>query len=535
MNNDYFGYVRVSTQKQGEGASLEAQRDAITRYGAQNGLIITEWFCEKETAAKAGRPVFAAMVRDLKKRRAAGFIVHKIDRSARNFKDWAMIGDLSDAGFDIHFATETLDFRSRGGRLAADIQAVIAADYIRNLREETKKGMKGRLKQGLYPFKAPLGYRDNGGGKVKTICPRKGPLVRELFIAYASGEHSLPSLQAYATELGLATQYGSPLSVGFLGGLLSNPFYCGIIKIKKTGDTYPGQHDALVTVATFKRVQAVKLGKHVKRVTRHRHRYRGLFVCAHCSYAMIAERQGKHVYYRCHTSTCPRNSIREDAIDRFVFDHIRQLRLTEEAQSRLMQEARKWQEPDLQDGAITLSASRQLHQLKENEQTLNEALLSKVVDAETYKQQKERIALERRRFEDCIAKGSENDQSAKTVQIFLELAKTVAGLYETMTCDEKREFLEIATSNRIIKDKNAQLEPRNWLRWVKSDPAFLNGTPARPNSRRPHDPAYHIEQVMEAMQCDEAKRFIALCQKMQDRNAAKENPPAKADRFRRAG
>lgn len=127
MSNSYFGYVHVSTQKQGEGASLEAQRDAIERYASHNGLTVSDWFCEKETAAKTGRPVFAAMVRELKKRRAAGFIVHKIDRSARNFKDWAMIGDLSDAGFDIHFATETLDFRSRGGRLAADIQVVIAA------------------------------------------------------------------------------------------------------------------------------------------------------------------------------------------------------------------------------------------------------------------------------------------------------------------------------------------------------------------------------------------------------------------------
>jgi site-specific DNA recombinase len=173
-----FGYVRVSTVKQGNGVSLEAQKEAILSFASRHNISISRWFEEKVTAAKRGRPVFNRMVTDLKRHRADGVIFHKIDRSARNFADWARIGDLAEAGIDIHFATESLDFRSRGGRLTADIQAVIAADYIRNLREETLKGIEGRLKQGIYPFKAPTGYRDNGRGRPKSIDPTKGPLVR---------------------------------------------------------------------------------------------------------------------------------------------------------------------------------------------------------------------------------------------------------------------------------------------------------------------------------------------------------------------
>ena len=115
--------------------------------------------------------------------------MHKIDRSARNLRDWSAIGGLSDAGIDVYFATETLDFRSRGGRLTADIQAVIAADYLRNLREETIKGLQGHLKQGLYPFKAPVGYLDQGGGKPRIPDPKTAPLIREVFELYASGQH----------------------------------------------------------------------------------------------------------------------------------------------------------------------------------------------------------------------------------------------------------------------------------------------------------------------------------------------------------
>lgn len=166
-----YGYIRVSTVKQGNGVSLQEQKEAIVRYAEKHDLNIVEWFEELETAAKQGRPLFTRMMKFLRTGKSAGVIIHKIDRSARNLKDWAALGDLIDDGIDVHFAHESLDMDTRGGRLAADIQAVIASDYIRNLRDEALKGLYGRLKQGLYPFGAPVGYINRGGGQLKTIDP----------------------------------------------------------------------------------------------------------------------------------------------------------------------------------------------------------------------------------------------------------------------------------------------------------------------------------------------------------------------------
>ena len=91
----YFGYIRVSTAKQGEkGVSLQEQKDAITRYAVRFGLEISQWFEERETAAKSGRPIFTDMLRLLRQKKGRGVIIHKIDRSARNLKDWS---DLRDA------------------------------------------------------------------------------------------------------------------------------------------------------------------------------------------------------------------------------------------------------------------------------------------------------------------------------------------------------------------------------------------------------------------------------------------------------
>src|SRR5437667_12710681 len=198
----YIGYIRVSTTKQGEGVSLEVQKDAIARYAERNQFQITQWLEEMETAAKRGRPVFNQALKLLREGKHKGIILHKLDRGARNLKDWAEIGELSDQGVEVHFVNESLDLHSRGGRLSADIQAVVAADYIRNLREETRKGFYGRLKQGLYPLQAPLGYLDNGKGKVNTIDSVKGPLVRKAFELYATGRYSFETLGEEMHKLG---------------------------------------------------------------------------------------------------------------------------------------------------------------------------------------------------------------------------------------------------------------------------------------------------------------------------------------------
>jgi site-specific DNA recombinase len=130
MEKKYFGYIRVSTAKQGEkGVSLQEQKDAILQYAQRYGLSISHWFEERESAAKRGRALFTQMMKQLQRGNARGVIIHKIDRSARNLKDWADLGELIDVGVEVHFANESLDLNTRGGRLSADIQAVVASDF----------------------------------------------------------------------------------------------------------------------------------------------------------------------------------------------------------------------------------------------------------------------------------------------------------------------------------------------------------------------------------------------------------------------
>src|SRR5437879_714888 len=255
---NFFAYARVSTPRQGEkGVSLQEQRYAIERYAATRELEITRWFEEQESAAKTGRPVFNAMLRLLRLGKAQGVIIHKIDRTARNIEDWVVIGKLSDSGVQVHFATENVDMKTTAGRLSADIQAAVAAHYSRNLREEVKKGIYGRLKQGFYPFRAPIGYLDQGGAQAKIADPVRAPFIRQAFQLYGSGRFSLPDLVREMFDRGIRNLGGGPVTVNGMVTILRNPFYVGLIRIRKTVQTFNGTHESLFTTGTFDKVKAV--------------------------------------------------------------------------------------------------------------------------------------------------------------------------------------------------------------------------------------------------------------------------------------
>lgn len=311
----YFGYVRVSTAKQGQlGSSLQEQRDAIERFAQRADIRIAEWFEDRETAAKRGRTQFLRMMAVLEKGKAQGVILHKIDRGARNLWDWARLQDLIDRGVEVHFAHDNLDLKSRGGRLAADIQAVVAADYVRNLRDEVRKGIQGRLKQGLYPRQAPVGYLDQGKAKPKIIDPVKGPLVRAAFDLYATKRYSYETLSQELHRRGLRRTSGKPLSYCGIATILQNPFYIGIIRVKTTGESFQGVHAPLVPVKTFQRVQEIIRGRDNHKVRRFDFTYRRMLRCGECDAVLTGERQKGHVYYRCHNRHCPATGIREEAV-----------------------------------------------------------------------------------------------------------------------------------------------------------------------------------------------------------------------------
>jgi site-specific DNA recombinase len=457
----YFGYIRVSTVKQGQqGVSLQEQRDAILRYASRNSLEIVSWFEEQESAAKRGRPVFNRMLKLLRLNKVSGVVLHKIDRGARNLKDWADIGELSDAGIEIHFANEALDLHSRGGRLSADIQAVIAADYIRNLREETLKGFYGRLKQGIYPLGAPIGYVDRGGGKVKEPDEIKAPLVRKAFELYASCRFSVDSLGEELHRLGLRNKRGGKITRGGLAKLLKNPFYIGLIRLRSSGETFPGAHSPLIAKSLFDRVQLVLCGKTIRALQKHDLIFRRLVQCAQCGYMLIGEIQKGYHYYRCHSAGCKAISIREEVITQAMETQLSRLRYNEDEvayfHAKVVELRADWEHRMEKELASLKLVSAQL---KDRLNRLTDAFIDGGIDRVVFEQRKTALLVEQKSIEENLANLRDGDQrSPAHLREFLELAGNALLSYRMGLPEEKRNLLKTVTSNREASGKNVAVK-----------------------------------------------------------------------------
>ena len=333
---------------------------------------------------------------------------------------------------------------------------------LRNLREETIKGLTGRLKQGLYPFRAPIGYLDNGRGQPKTPCSEKAPLVREAFILYSTGQHSIRSLQIEVNGRGLRNHAGQPLSLHGIETILGNTFYCGVIAIKRTGATYKGIHEPLIDAKTFARVQDVKAGKAGKKTTRHNHLYRGLFRCGLCEGPMSPERQKGCVYYRCQTPDCVTKTIREDQIDEVVQEKLGSLELCQEQTKKLRRDWLAWIEGDERNRQIR-SLELRIGQSRERLDRLTDLLIDGTIGKDDYHDRKRNLTLKLVELEETHRDTTKNHLSPVSMEKYLELMNSLTELHILAKPADKRCMVENCFSNRLVVNKNVELQPSDWL------------------------------------------------------------------------
>jgi site-specific DNA recombinase len=226
-------YARVSSKEQEkEGFSISAQLKLLHDYALEQELRVITDFIDVETAKAAGRSQFGEMIKFLQIQKDVRIVlVEKTDRLYRNFKDYVTLEDLD---LIVHLVKEnevlSKDSRSHT-KFIHGIKVLMAKNYIDNLSEETKKGMREKAEQGHYPSFAPLGYQNNRETKRVDIDPEVAPLIRTLFEWYATGNYSLLQVRNMARKLmeaeGLAFPHAKRLTKSTVEHILKNPIYYG--------------------------------------------------------------------------------------------------------------------------------------------------------------------------------------------------------------------------------------------------------------------------------------------------------------------
>jgi DNA invertase Pin-like site-specific DNA recombinase len=139
----YVGYLRVSTDRQGEsGLGLEAQRAAIVRHINGNAEVLS-WYTETETGKRNDRPELAEAL-DHCELTGATLVVATLDRLTRDRMFLEMVKRRSRAGFEFKCAD-----MPDASAFVLGIMADVAEYELAKISQRTKAALAAAKARGV--------------------------------------------------------------------------------------------------------------------------------------------------------------------------------------------------------------------------------------------------------------------------------------------------------------------------------------------------------------------------------------------------
>jgi DNA invertase Pin-like site-specific DNA recombinase len=264
-------YTRKSTDEglDQEYNSLEAQRDSalafISSQRHEGWLAIDDGYDDGGfSGGNINRPSLKRLLADVEDGRIDVVVVYKIDRLSRSLADFAKIVDLFDRhGVTFVSVTQQFNTTTSMGRLTLNILLSFAQFEREVTGERIRDKIAASKAKGMWMGGTPpLGYdvRD----RKLVVNEHEAALVRDIFARYAetgSAAQLVRELQieGHTTKVWVAQNgrrhEGKVIDQQCLFTMLRNRLYLGEMTHK--GQTFPGQHEPIVSQELWAAVQAV--------------------------------------------------------------------------------------------------------------------------------------------------------------------------------------------------------------------------------------------------------------------------------------
>ena len=303
---------------------MEHQDDLCRAYCKSKGIEVVGIYREEGASAKtAERAEFLRAIEYCRKNKGKvdAFVVYKVDRFARNTEDHFYVRKmLIEYGVTLHSVTEPI------GNNPAEkfIETVLAgsAEFDNSVRaQRCVDGMSMRINQGIYPFKAPLGYtcqyaKRKGEKKNEPDQPDEifFPIIQKGLQAFATGNYTQVEIRKLFDKLGLAKARGKKTEPQFVSYMFKHylNFYAGVLINPWTHEKIEGLHQPMITTEELFRIRTLLSGKKlsVKHVRKNPlFPLRGTVFCGHCGRPLTGScprgRKTNYFYYHCYNKKCP--------------------------------------------------------------------------------------------------------------------------------------------------------------------------------------------------------------------------------------
>lgn len=316
--------------------SLEAQFDACAAYvksQASKGwhLINRHYDDGGFSGGTTNRPALQQLLKDVADHRIDVVVVYKMDRISRSLSDFMDMTWLFEKNHvSIVSVTQQIDTSTSMGRMIVNLlmsfaqyEREMTSDRIRDKMSASRR--RGMWTGGLIPY----GYKNEN--KKLIVDPEHAQEVLYAFEQYAECESYLEVMRRLRAMFG-ARRDGTMWNLMHVRSLLTQAIPAGKIRDPKTGEIYDGQHEAIVPVDLWLRVQKIITGKRSKMVANRCESnapLKGLIRCGYCDCSMVPTwgYRGTHRYhyYRCvkthkhMTENCELRNVGAETLEREVF------------------------------------------------------------------------------------------------------------------------------------------------------------------------------------------------------------------------
>ncbi len=455
----YFIYARKSTDdEERQILSIDAQLDELRMLAAREKLEVVREYIESQTAKKPGRPIFNEMLKAIKRGEAQAILAWHPDRLARNSVDGGrLIYDL-DTGTLATLKFPTTWFENTPqGKFMLSIAFGQSKYYVDSLSENIKRGLRKKLREGIYPNKPPIGYLNDPKTRAVYIDLERGPLVRRMFEEYSTGRYTAAALLDLVTAWGLRSFNGLTLPLSKMLWTLDHIFYTGVFRFN--GEVYEGKHPPLISRDLFERVQAVRKKAGQGRYAKHsRFPLRATAHCHHCDCQYTAEFKKGHEYYRCgkRRGPCDSKTIRGEAFAQAIRTAMCMASLRDDFTEKMLAEAEKEKVADrAKQAALVEQQKARLAELGTLQERLLDVFLAGDIEREEFTARKERYVQEKVALADAVAKfETKNASRLEPVIDFLKASRQAKYDAQTENPEDLRNFCKKVGWNLVFAGWN---------------------------------------------------------------------------------
>ena len=316
-----FLYLRVSTEMQVDGYSLDAQKNCLKKFAEREELVIAGVYEDAGKSGKSieGRPAFRRMLSDIESGAGIDYVmVYKLSRFGRNAADILNSLELLQT-YDVNLICieEGIDSSQTSGKLLISVLSAVAEIERENILEQTMNGRREKARQGKWNGgPAPYGYMIKD--EILSINEEEAEIVRTIYDKYVNTRLGYSGIAKYFNLQGIKKTPRKEsnieeFSAHFIQLLIDNPVYCGKIaygrrskeRVKGKKNEYKlvkqkeyclvdGQHEGIISEELWQKAQEKRLATGIKYASKlgkeRAHLLTGIIKCPKCGCGMYANR-----------------------------------------------------------------------------------------------------------------------------------------------------------------------------------------------------------------------------------------------------